>query len=416
MANRWSLTSPYAILAILTFINFLNYVDRQVLSGLVPHLKAPLADGGLALSSTQAGLLQSAFMVVHAMASIPLGIAADRVLRKRLIALGVGIWSVATAAAGFARTFTQLFLCRAAVGIGEAAYAPAATALISERFPEAARGQAMGIFQMGMVLGGGVGLVAGATVAPTWGWRAAFFLVGFPGLLTVIVALAIAEPRAPAVAQERKAATTEILAVLRTPRVGWVYAAGVLITAMVGAIQYWAVDFVVQYHYAGDPSASAQVGATFGPIVIGAAVLGTIGGSMLADRWERRAPGRGRLLVVALGPIAGAPFVAAGIWASSLPAFYAALAIGTALNSFYVGPVLATLHDVVPPHVRATASGMYFFIVHFLGDAISPTIVGFIADQTGSLRSAVSLAALASVAGGLCALTGLRRAARPGPA
>src|SRR5688572_15091506 len=104
------ITSPYAILAILTAINFLNYVDRQVVGGLVPHLKLSVAEGGLGLTSTQAGLLQSAFMIVHSVASIPLGIVADRVLRKRLIALGVGLWSFATAAAGLARTFGQMFV------------------------------------------------------------------------------------------------------------------------------------------------------------------------------------------------------------------------------------------------------------------------------------------------------------------
>src|SRR5688572_11825564 len=130
----WRVSSPYQVLAILTFINFLNYVDRMVLSGILPKLQDPVAAGGLGLTSSQAGLLQAASMVVHSVASIPLGIAADRFLRRRLIALGVGLWSIATALAGFARSYGQLFVSRAAVGIGEASYAPAATALISEYF------------------------------------------------------------------------------------------------------------------------------------------------------------------------------------------------------------------------------------------------------------------------------------------
>src|SRR5439155_8928235 len=104
----------------------------------------------------EVGLLQSAFMIVHSIASIPLGVLADRYLRKRLIAIGVGLWSLATAVAGFAGSFAQIFVARAAVGIGEATYAPAASALISDRFPESERARAMGVFQLGTILGGGV--------------------------------------------------------------------------------------------------------------------------------------------------------------------------------------------------------------------------------------------------------------------
>lgn len=399
--------SPYAILGILTFINFLNYVDRQIVGGLVPHLRQSVDDGGLGLTDTQAGLLALAFMVVHSIASIPLGILADRVSRRKLIAAGVALWSLATAAAGLARSFGQLFASRAVIGVGEAVYAPAATALISARFSDAARGRALGVFQAGMLFGGVIGLAAGATMAPTWGWRSAFFLVGAPGLVAALVALAISErPARPAPARRRRP-LTELRGVVRS-RVGWVYAAGILITFTIGALQYWAVDFLVRYHYGGDPDATAQVGATFAPIVLGAGVIGALGGSVLADALERRLPGRGRLLVVGLGPLLGAPFVVMAIWTSHLTLFYAMMAIGVALNSAYVGPVLAALHDAVGEKARATATGVYFFLVHFLGDAISPTIVGFIAERTGSLRHGTSAAALAAVAGGACALIGLR--------
>jgi MFS family permease len=223
-----------------------------------------------------------------------------------------------------------------------------------------------------------------------------------------LAALAIAERPRVRETSERASLTDELRAVARAPGVAWVYAAGILITFMVGALQHWGVEFIVRHHYGGAAEASARVGVTFAPVVF-AGVVGAVGGSVLADQAERRLPGRGRLLVVALGPLMGAPFVGLAIWTSSLPLLYASLAIGTGLNAAYIGPVLATLHDVVGAKARATATGVYFFLVHFLGDAISPTVVGFISDQTGSLRVGTSVAAAAAVAGGLCALIGVRR-------
>ncbi|RMH40919.1 MAG: MFS transporter [Deltaproteobacteria bacterium] len=404
------IASPYAILTVLALVNFFNYVDRQVLSGLVVFVQRPAASGGLGLTDGQAGLLQSAFMVVHSVASIPLGIAADRFVRRKMIAVGVALWSAATALAGFARTFGQLFASRAAVGIGEATYAPAATALISESFSTGARARALGVFQAGMVLGGGFGIVLGSVVGTYWGWRAAFFVVGAPGFALAAASLAIRErPRSRAADRgPRRPFSTELRLVFGARGVAFVYAAGILITFMVGALQYWGHPFIIRYHYGGDASMSARVGATFGPVVIGAAIAGVVGGSVLADRLERRMPGRGRLLVVGLGPLLGAPFVALGLWTNSLVLLYVSLGLGTALNSAYAGPVLAALHDVVGARAHATATGAYFFLVHFLGDAFSPAVVGAIADRVGSLRVGLSVAGAVAVLGGVAALAGIR--------
>jgi MFS family permease len=410
--------SPFTVLVVLALINFLNYVDRSVLAGLVPHLKDPHT--GLGLDDGQIGILQSAFMVVHSVASIPLGILAERMLRTRLIAIGVGVWSIATALAGFAQSFWQMFVARASVGIGEAAYAPAASALISEKFSDKARGRAMGVFQAGMVFGGGVGLVAGAAVASAWGWRAAFFLVGLPGFLLVVVALAIAETPRKVHTDAKKPATAELRMVIGTPAVFWVYLSGVLITFMVGAFQHWGLEFVIRYHYGGDADRSGEVAAAFGPLLLAAAVSGVVVGSILGDRSERLRPGQGRMGIVGLGPLLGAPFVLIGVWSDSLTLLYIALPLGTFLNSFYGGPVLAALHDMVDPHVRAAATGAYFFAVHLLGDAISPGIVGYISKGTAdisfiganSLRVGLSVAAVAAILGGMAALSNVRRSGR----
>jgi MFS family permease len=181
---------------------------------------------------------------------------------------------------------------------------------------------------------------------------------------------------------------------------------------MTGAFQSWGLEFVVRYHYGGDADRSGEVAAAFGPALLIAAVAGVVVGSVLGDRAEKRRPGQGRMSVVGLGPLIGAPFVLLGLWGDSLAVLYICLPVGTFFNSFYAGPVLAALHDMVDPHVRAAATGAYFFAVHLLGDAISPGIVGYVSKYTDSLRVGLSIAALVAVLGALAALSNVRRSGR----
>jgi MFS transporter, Spinster family, sphingosine-1-phosphate transporter len=417
------IVSPTATLLVLTLINFFNYVDRYVLAPLIPFLEQPVAEGGLGLSGTQVGLLQTAFMVVHSVASIPLGILGDRWVRPKVIAMGVGLWSLATAAAGFARSYGELFVARAAVGIGEAAYAPAASALISERFSAASRARALGIFQLGMLVGTAVGMVAGGVVGSAFGWRWAFFLVGFPGLILTVLALWLRDDRRPRVprgtvypaAGDAPGATPGPAAGgaslgLRAatpgvrPALVLINLAGILITFFVGAVGFWVISFIVHYHYDGDTARVGEATLLFGVIGTAAGVGGALAGSFVADRIERRRPGAGRLIAIAIGALVGAPCAAFGLLAEDLAVLIVALTIGVFFISWYVGPVMAALHDVVPADRRATATGAYLFLVHALGDGISPGIVGVLKDlaslQVGLLVTLIPLAlgALAALA------------------
>lgn len=384
-AARWEIVSPGALLAILAFINFLNYVDRTVIGGLVPFLKD--RENGLGLTSSQVGLLQSAFMIVHSIASIPLGVLADRYLRKRLIAIGVGMWSVATALAGFAQSFTQIFVARAAVGIGEATYAPAASALISDRFPASERARAMGVFQLGTIVGGGVGLIVGGYVARAWGWRAAFFVVGLPGLVLSILVLFLHE-RDPAPKVDKPSLSLRIP--LGVPAsitaLMWIVTAGILTSFFTGALQIWGPTFLLRALFNGDKMRINEVNFHFGPIILLAGTLGAFAGSYVADRLEARYPGRGRLLTVAFSVFIASPCVALAFCAHQGWIIYGMLAIGAFFAVFYIGPILAALHDVVPAELRATATGAYFFAIHALGDSVSAWLVGKIDDITHSLR------------------------------
>jgi MFS family permease len=395
--SRWIIGSPGALLVILALINFINYVDRSVIGGVIPVLKLP--DTGLGLDDRQIGILGGAFMIVHSVASIPLGYLADRLVRKRLISMGVAVWSVATALAGLATNFVQMFFARAAVGFGEATYAPAASALISERFRPEARARVLGVFQLGMVLGGAVGLVGGGYIGASLGWRQAFLIVGLPGLILAALVLFVHEPRrAPPPPAEGDAGGLLKLLRARPGDVGswtatiWITLAGILTTFFSGALLIWGPEYIVRVHYAGDASHVQQVSVTFGPIVLVAGVLGVFAGSFIADRLDRARPGAGRLYTIAAGVLISAPLAALAFVTDELPVLYVSLGVGMFFNVWFVGPILAALHDVVPTRLRATITGAYFFLIHALGDAISPIVVGLVAKATGSLSLGLLLA------------------------
>lgn len=403
------ISSPGAVLFILGFINLFNYVDRAVVAPLVPLLQKPVSQGGLGLSGSQAGSLQLAFMIVHSLASVPLGVAADRYLRTRVIASGVALWSLATALGGLAHSFSTLFLARAAVGIGEATYAPAASALISERFSPAVRARALGAFQLGMVLGGAIGVALGGWVGGRWGFRIAFFVVGLPGLLLAGLTLFVYEARRErgAVSSPMSSASLALPArvLFRSPAIVWIHVTGVFVTFFTGAFIFWGTAFILRYHYGGQTERYlARVSASFGAAATLGGFLGVLAGSFVADRLEERHQGAGRLMAIAIGALASIPCALLGLYASSLWLLYVAMTLGIFFIVWYVGPILAVLHDVAPSRYRATATGIYLTVVHLLGDAISPWIVGKIADRTGSLRTGLVCSVVALLLCGLAAL------------
>src|SRR4029077_10854898 len=181
-------------------INFLNYMDRYVGAA-----ASPLIQKEFGLSDTEVGLLGSAFLLVYAVAAVPFGYWADRGVRKVVIGVGVAVWSLATLFTGFARSFVQLFLSRAVVGIGEAGYYPAGTSLMSDYFPKDQRSRVMAIWGAGATVGIAVGYAGGGIVAEKIGWRPAFFFAAAPGLLFATLAFTMREPLRGAVEQTGKA-------------------------------------------------------------------------------------------------------------------------------------------------------------------------------------------------------------------
>jgi MFS family permease len=223
-------------LGLLALINLLNYIDRNVIYALFEPIKRDLA-----LTDSQLGWLGSAYIFVFSVAALPFGVLSDLRSRRAVIAGGVTVWSAFTFLSGLVNTFGQLFTCRALVGVGEAAYGPAAASLVADYFPARGRAIAMGILSSGIALGGVLGLLLGGLLEGIYGWRVAFMTVGVPGFVCAVMVSRLVDPtRTPARLTVRSFLRDFEIGVLPLLRNLWPLLAGVTI----GGIAAWRLDRV----------------------------------------------------------------------------------------------------------------------------------------------------------------------------
>lgn len=375
----------WQVLAILTLINFVNYIDRSVIFPLFSPIKAEFL-----LSDFQLGLLGTVFTVVNSLATFPCGILADRLARTKVITYGILFWSGATFLSGLAPSFRGLLLSRSLVGVGESAYTPASASIISSVFPQQLRARMQGIFHMGMFAGGTVGLALGGIFAEWVGWRRAFFLVGVPGLLLAMLIFTLREP-----GREKVHEYVPVKLLLRVPAFVFVLVSGTLITFAGSSFVVWGTEFVVRYK----GFSLRQAGFSLGALLLIAGILGVTAGGLVADQLQRRWAW-GRVLTVALAFLVSAPLLFLALHAGDKRVFLAAFFGAGFFMSWYHGPVTAIIHDLVPPRAHGTALGLYMFVVHFLGEAFAPAVIGKIADVR-SLLAGLQIATVASLAGAL---------------
>jgi MFS family permease len=240
-----SRTYPYYVLGLLTLINLFNYADRNVVFAVFEPLKRDLQ-----LSDQQLGWIGSAYIIVLSLAALPLGVLGDLRTRRGVIAWGVGLWSVFTSLGGAVRSFWQLFLCRAMVGVGEAGYGPVSQALIAEYFKEKRRALAIGVYSVGMALGGVLGIWLGGLLAEAYGWRLAFLWLGLPGFGLAILASRLREPKrrppTPIAVTLRRFTTTGLRQAARygAPLIG-LSALGALMSGILALVRVIPTEMVV---------------------------------------------------------------------------------------------------------------------------------------------------------------------------
>jgi MFS family permease len=371
---------PGAILALLTGLNLLNYLDRLVVSAVLPKIQEELH-----LSNFEGGLLATIFLVGYFLTSPIFGSLGDRVPRKGLIAAGVVVWSAATIGSGLAVGLWSLLLARALVGVGEASYATLAPTIIDDVTAPDRKGRALAVFYIATPVGGALGYLVGGFVESRWGWRSAFFVAGGPGLLLALICFLIAEP-------QRKLATEKanILRDIKKLAAMDLYRKGVLgycaYTAAIGAFSYWAPKFL----YARYGMALATANFRFGIITVLGGAIGTVIGGRWADRATSGAPSgleaeRLRvtklLRICATGSAIGAP-LAVGCFLSPSPnVFFVLVFVAITFLFLNTSPINAVVLQAVPTELRASAMALTIFSIHIFGDLWSPPLVGFLADR-----------------------------------
>jgi MFS family permease len=384
-------------LGILTLINLFNYLDRWVVAAVVESIKK----SELHLSDTQLGLVGTGFIVVYTLTSPLFGALGDRRKRPPLIALGVAVWSVATSLAGFARGFTSLFIARSGVGIGEAAYGTIAPALLADSFPIERRGRVLAVFFCAIPIGSAAGYILGGLVDQHYGWRAAFWIAGAPGLLLSLLVLLVKDPprglHDAATASEDRAPVhwSESYRDLfrNRPFILAVLGYGAYTFAL-GGLGFWMPAFLERVR--GMPRSEATV--TFGGIALVTGFVGTFAGGWLGDFFLRRSK-QSYLWVSGIATLIAAPAAYIAVSNPHRSVYLPAIAIAEVFIFMCTGPVNSAIINAVKPGERATAVGLSVLVMHLVGDIPSPPLIGAVSDHY-SLERAFMLVPLAIVIAG----------------
>jgi MFS family permease len=358
-----------APLPLLTAINFVNYFDRQIMYGLFP-----LVGKDLALSDTALGALGFGNLLVFALSSILSGPATRRFGPRAVVATGVTVWSVATLGSALAPNYAVLLVMRALVGVGEGAFGPSANALLCAAAPPERRGRAMGIFNVGMALGGAGGgafaLMAGGRLAPYITWRGALLVAALPGFVLALLSTRLAVPR-QILEEPRLPARRYLL----SPVYLLCLAGGVLANFGAGSIISWMPTLLVRERRLAPTLASAYLGLV--AIVCGAG--GVLAGGYAGDALSRRVRS-GHALVVGVSFIASVPVGLTALFCPSQGVFLALTALAAFLFSVYNGPIAAAVDEMGPRAYATTLQANFLLVVTLCGNAPASLVTGRASD------------------------------------
>ena len=365
------------VMFILVVVYTFNFIDRQIVGILAVPIKSDLG-----LSDTQLGLMGGlAFALFYTGLGIPVAMLADRSNRTWIMTVALTVWSAMTAVCGLAQNFWQLFLARLGVGVGEAGGVAPAYSLIADYFPPHQRARAMGVYSFGIPIGSALGILFGGYIASTIDWRYAFFIAGIAGVLVApVFKLTVREPprgqydsqpvRVPA------ATLREVIATLRDKQSFWLIAFGASASSMMGyGLFFWLPSLLVRSF----DMALFDASVYFGAILLIGGLAGTWAGGALADRL-----GKGKRSAYAIVPAVAflltVPFFVVAIFSSSLTITFFALLVPIGLGLAWLGPVIASIQQIVPANMRATASAVFLFVNNLIGLGLGNVLLGAMSD------------------------------------
>ena len=405
-------TRPAIALAVLTGLNFLNYIDRSILFAVQSLIQREFA-----CTDTQIGFLTTAFFLCYMVSAPLLGFLADRYPRRPIVITGAIVWSVATLMTAITWDYRTLLIRHTLVGIGEASFVATAPSYIADLFPEARRGRMLSVFFMGIPAGTALGYLIGGYLGYAYSWRAPFYVVAAPGLLLALAMWSVQEPRrgaqdtapksvkpavspSPATVWGGIAAT--LLGLARNPAY-WVATLGMaFMTFAIGGLQVWMPMFLIRLR----GLAPLHANLFFAVITAVNGVVATLAGGWLADRMlQRRADAYYVVSGVALA--VSFPLAIAAIYLRG-QAMFPAIFLAEFCLLFNTGPLNAAVVDSVPSGIRATAIAVNLLVIHLLGDAFSPTLIGYVSDRTHSLQAGFVTALIAIIIAAAVLLWGKR--------
>ncbi|MEZ4401907.1 MAG: MFS transporter [Kofleriaceae bacterium] len=384
-------TAARDVLLILAVANFLSYASRNVPFAVYGDLRSHFGvdDGDL-------GWLGTAFMLPHALATLPVGWLADRTDRRRLLAAGVVLWSLAGGVGALATSYPLVVVSRVLVGLGTAAVVPVANAMLGELYPGRHKALAMAVFNLGLFLGGAVGFGVGAALGFPTGW-VAIAALGAPAALAVLAVSSPAATAPPAAVASTASPWRQLLddtaAILRVTSMRRLAAATTVMAFAAGGLQAWLLDFLQKDKGMSKASATTLLG---GCLVAG--LCGVVVGGQLGDRLRRRWVW-GRPAAIAIGMTCTVPCGVAAILLPAGPALTVAAVATMFFITWYHGPMAASIDDLAPVGRSASAQAVVLFATHLLGTAPSSRVIGELNDEIGRRPAMLVGAGAVAVAG-----------------
>ncbi len=434
----------YSALALLLLINLFNYIDRYVLAAAIGPIKKTffnqsgkgIVTGSDSLNATinwfqgqlgfkpedaLLGLLGTAFMLTYMVGAPIFARFAEKKSRWAIVSCGVILWSLASGASGLAHTFLLLLLTRCCVGIGEAAYGPVAPAMISDLFPIKIRGRVLAWFYVAIPVGSALGYVIGGWVANSnignWSagligigresWRWAFIFVMLPGIALGLRSYFMQEPPRgePVLSPHARPAAVpwrDYRILVRTPSYVLCTLGMAAMTFAIGGIAFW-----MPYYLEGRPGSPASSTIIFGAITAISGLSATLLGGMAGDKLRARFPSS-YFLISGVAMIIGFPIFMVALRAPFPWAIWLLIFLTCFCLFFNTGPTNTILANVTRPSIRAAGFAFNIFVIHALGDVISPVVVGLLNDYYGDMNKSFLVVGLMFVVSGVFWLIGTR--------
>ena len=388
MSYRHSAT---AALLLLTALNFLNYIDRNVL-----YAVQPLIQHEFHLTDEQVGFLTSAFFVCYMIAAPLITPLADKLSRRWIIALGAFVWSAATLLSAVTHNYDELLLRHVIVGIGEATFVAISPAFLADLYPENIRGRVMGFFYLATPVGSALGYIIGGSLGHHYGWRAPFMISALPGFVLGAAVLGLREPQRGASDHVAESFERASLRGLLHNKAFWTVTLGsAMMTFALGGLQVWMPTFLVRMRHMQLDHANT----VFGGMTVISGTVATLLGGWLGDRLLRRTPAAYQL-VSAVGMALSIPAIVIAIYSHG-PAMFPAIFIGEFFLLLNTAPLNAALVNSVGASIRATALAVNIFTIHLLGDAFSPTLIGYISDRSNLEMGLTSMIVAVALSAGV---------------